>query len=180
MEGMGRRRLVFRGSSIAASQEATVNESHPTSVSVTATKFPPLKPGDRFYFHLKFDKAFVKHDGQISAVFRRVSGPPIRLVDKHGDDPTPSARTDIQDGRTDYDMKLGIGSLMAPGKWKLMGISSDGLSPETFSVSEDITFEILELRPLSIHVAVPETMQAEHTYTMTVTLDEYPTDVEKG
>jgi hypothetical protein len=166
--------------STAAAQDAALSENHPTTVSVTATKSSQLKPGEDFTFVLEFNKALNKHKGQLMARFQRVSGPPPRLAGKYGEDKSPFASADIQDGQQVYTMSLHIGSFLAPGRWKLVDVSIGGLSPETFTVSQDITFDIPELPPLIVHVAVPKTMQAEHSYTLTVALDEYPTDIEKG
>ena len=85
----------------------------------------------------------------------------------------------LQDGVGIYSESLYISEQLIPGKWKLVQVSVGRSTPKNVPLSDDISFEIPELRPIVVHIQAPTRVQAGRQYSFTVTLDEYPRDIYK-
>jgi hypothetical protein len=164
-----------------ATQETEAQIVKPTKVSVTAPESESLVPGDYLQFQLQFYPAPQHYGGgRITVRFEKVDGPSSDLTTLRV--PLSSVAeipTDLIDDVGSYHLQLSIAEWMSPGKWVLKQVSLGQSDPKLIPFSEDVSFNIPDLRPMVGHIHGPESVEAGHQYDLTVTLDEFPTDIYK-
>jgi len=165
-----------------AAQEAGVPLVTPSTVSVVTVKCKEVRPGDKCIFQLHFDPAPDGYrGGSVGAVFEKVGGASSSV--RIGPEPEAlqaGANANLQDREAFYKLELTIDPLMSPGKWKLVKVFIGRSSRTTFNISEDVSFDVLDLLPVVVHVQAPKSVEAGQQYAFTVALEEYPKDLYKG
>lgn len=149
-------------------------EQTPYQVSVIAGTGQRLKPGDKFTFLLKFDRAPRGFgEGTVQFSFKNISP-------RQNTDSNFSERTDLggsmplQDGQAVYAFTAEITEDMAPGKWILHSVALGRRVPRTVPVPSDVGFEIPFPSPLKLKVKAPSHGAAGQSISLTVDLVDFP------
>jgi hypothetical protein len=131
---------------------------------------------------LRFDPAPNGYGGgNVIVRFENVDSPPSS-EDNSGPEPlmmTAGAEDKLTDGKAVYNLKLAIAESMSPGRWKLVQVSLGRSDERKVPFSDDVSFDIPPLRPMVAHVKAPSRVEAGQQFILTVTLDEYPSDIYK-
>ncbi len=163
-------------------QEARAQLVTPDKASASAGEHHELVPGQVFTFQLRFDRAPEGYGaGTIYARFKKVGGrsSPSRFTGMDGEDFTAQTSSDLHDGQAIYMLSLRIDYSMSPGKRGLVAVSLGRSEQKTFLVPEEVSFDIRQLRPMVVHVEAAPSVEAGQRYIVEVTLDEYPSDINK-
>lgn len=157
----------------------------PDKVTVKVERSRTLHRGEDFSFQLHFDPAPDGYGrGTIFAVFKHEGSPPS--FDQFPGNPkiwleeSRPATDELHDGQTIYTLTLPIREPMPAGKWKLAEVSIGLSTRKIIPLSEEVSFIVAELQPLTVHIEAPPSVEAGNVYEFTVTLDRYPTDISKN
>jgi hypothetical protein len=115
----------------------------------------------------------------LTATFKRVGAPKSNNED---DDPGLFlCYITLVDNESLYNMSFKLPPWKLPGRWKLDSVSIDWKgAPPLLVVPDDVSFEMLDLEPISLRIDHPPNVEAGQKYTFAVTLDKFPSDIYGG
>jgi hypothetical protein len=113
---------------------------------------------------------------RVTALFVRVGGPSTNS----DEEAAATVSADLLDGQSIYDMSLRLQPWKLTGQWKLDSVSINWKGETKLRILDDVSFEMLELEPISIQINAPPTVEAGKKYSFTVTLDKFPSDMYPG
>jgi hypothetical protein len=168
-----------------AAQNAAQSPAVPDTASVKFQKELRLHFGQEFPFQLTLTPTPLLHPyptesnprlRALIAVFKRVG------VQSSGRDDEGEIETSapIVDDQSIYNMSVSIPPWKLTGEWKLDSVSITWEGETKLRIPDNVSFEMLELEPISIRVDSPSTVEAGRKYSFTVTLDKYPSDIFPG
>jgi hypothetical protein len=144
-----------------------------------------LHYGEEFPFQVTLSPAPILHPDptqtgfrvrRLTAIFKRVGGP----IPKNIDDEDPASdgtSTILTDNESIYNMSFKLPPWKLPGRWRLDSVIIDWRgAPPLRIVPDDVSFEMLDLEPISFQIDHPPSVVAGQPYRFTVTLDK-PSDI---
>src|ERR1035438_585046 len=147
----------------------------PTQASVTASASQTVESGQEFEFHLQFNLPPERYGGGEIHYSFRLKSPSTDAASNQGKQIHRSIP--LLDGVSAYEIKIPIDDWMPAGTWELTQIILEGGgSHSQWSIPLDgkVTFEVLPIPPVVLHLHAPGTATAGERLTWTVTIDSYP------
>jgi hypothetical protein len=114
---------------------------------------------------------------RVKEPFATVSAPGGRMLE---DSDNTQTFTATRNGKADYEVSLTNSKDLVPGKWRLSKIGFGQSNFSWLAFTGDASFEIQGPRPILVHIDGPPNVAAGQPFMFNISLDHFPTDVEKG